>query len=275
MEFIKMESCGNDYIILNNITKNVEKLKQNKKLIQNLTNRNFGIGSNGIIFLEESSKADYKIEIFNNDGTYAKTSGNALICIAKYLYENNYVKNNFTIETYRINQIKIDNKIMINLGKPSLNPKMIPVITDKNIFINEVINIKDNNYKVTCLSVGNPHAIFFDKFIDNIDLNNIGPYFGYHYKFPDKINVTLTEIIDEGKIKIRIFEHGIGETLGCGTASAATVVAYYYDNMIKKNEVIKVIQPGGIIEVIYTENDDILIKGDSKFVYEGKVFIKC
>lgn len=276
-----MESVGNDFIIVDNITKDIEALKQNKKLIQKLSDRNFGIGFNGMIFLEKSKICDYKISIINADGTEAKTSGNAIIAISKYLYENKYIKrDSFTIETNRINDVNIikDNKsikeVSVNLGKPSLNPKQIPVITDKSVFINEDMKILNKDYKVTCLSVGNPHAVFFSKKIYNLNLDYIGPYFNFHYRFPDKINVTIAEVINSKKINIRIYEKGALETKGCATAAAASVVASFLNDKVKRNEKIKVIQPGGTLDVTFKDNNDLIINGNSNTVYKGKILVK-
>lgn len=280
MEFYKTESLGNDYIIFDNITNNIEYLKENKKLLKKLNDRNFGVGANGIIFLEESKNADYKISIFNKDLSLAPTSGNAIICVSKYLYEMGYLNSNkILIETNRINEVSIKKRnnniesISVNLGVPSLDPKKIPVLTDKNIFINEKVKILNNDYQVSCLSIGNSHAIFFGRDINDLNLNYIGPYFGYHYKFPDKINITLAEM-KNNNLNIRIYEDGIGETKSCGTASAASVVAAYYNNKINKNEIIKVVQPGGVFDVIYNNNDETIISGNAKIIYKGKVLLK-
>lgn len=281
MEFYKTESLGNDYIIFDNILNDIDYLKENKALLKKISNRNSGVGTTGIIFLEKSKNADYKISVFNQDSSVAPTSGNAIMCVSKYLYEMGYLNSNkFLIETNRINEVTINiqnnsiHSINVNLGVPSFDPKKIPVLTDKNIFINEKLKIINNDYNVSCLSIGNSHAVFFGNDINNLNLDYVGPFFGYHYKFPDKINVTLAEIIDKNKISIRLYEKGLGEIKSCGTASAASVVAAYYNNKINKNEIIKVVQPGGVFDVIYKDNDETIISGNAKIIYKGKVLLK-
>lgn len=280
MKFVKMESLGNDYIIIDNTTNDKEKLKENKSKLIKLSDRNFGIGSNGIIFIEKNTKNNYRIEIFNKDGTIAKTSGNGILCVAKYLYSKKLVEEKFNLETYGKNYevtLNIKNKeieeIKINMGRPSFDPRLIPVLTDKNIFINEKIRVLGKNYIVTGVSIGNPHVVVFDKNVDMLDINNIGPYFQSHYKFPDKINVVFEEIRN-GKIKIRTYEKGNDETKSCGSAACAAVVAATLNNMIKKDNEMIVEQLGGNLKITYQDNEDIILKGNAKKVYKGKILIK-
>lgn len=280
MKFIKMESLGNDYIIIDNTKNDKDKLKENKSKLINLSDRNFGIGSNGIILIEKSMNDNYKIEIFNSDGTIAKTSGNGLLCVATYLYSKKLVKEKFNIEIYGNNyEITLDIKennikeISINMGKPSFDPRLMPVLTEKNIFINEKIRVLDKSYIVTGVSIGNPHIIVFDRNIDLLDINNIGPSFQTHYKFPDKINVVFLEILNN-KFKIRTYEKGNEETKSCGSAACAAVVAATLNNIISKDEEIIVEQIGGNLKIIYQDNEDIILKGNAKKVYKGKILKK-
>ena len=279
MKFIKMESLGNDYIIIDNTENDKDKLKENKSKLISLSDRNFGIGANGIIFIEKDIN-NYKIEIFNRDGTIAKTSGNGLLCVATYLYSKKLVKEKFNVEVYGKNYEIIldikDNKIddiSINMGKPSFDPRLIPVLTEKNIFINEKIRVLDKNYVVTGISIGNPHLIVFDKSIDLLDINNVGPYFQSHYKFPDKVNVVFLEHKING-LKIRTYEKGNEETKSCGSAACASVVAATLNNIVPKNEEVIVEQIGGNLKILYQDNEDIILKGSAKKVYKGKILIK-
>lgn len=275
MKFTKMESLGNDYIIIDNIKNDKNTLKGNKSKLINLSNRNFGIGANGIIFIEKNN--NYKIEIFNKDGTNAKTSGNGILCVANYLYSKKLVNKKFNIEVYgtvyevllNIKNEKLE-EISINMGKPSFDPRLIPVLTEKNIFINEKLKVLDKEYIVTGISVGNPHLIVFDKSIDLLDINNIGSYFQSHYKFPNKINIVFLES-KTNNLKIRTYEKGNEETKSCGSAACAAVVAATLNDIVKKDTEIIVEQKGGNLKVMYQNNDDLILKGNAKKVYKGKI----
>lgn len=278
MKFVKMQSLGNDYIIINNIENNLEKLKENKRKLITLSDRNIGIGANGIIFLEKSKIADYKIIIYNSDSTIAKTSGNGLLCVAKYLSLNGFINNKVSIETTNsINYIEIDkekNYIKVNMNKASLNPKLIPVLTEKNLFIDENINILNKDYKISCITVGNPYAIIFETKIDAINLNQISKSIQYNYHFPEKVNVVFAEVINNKTIKIRTYEKGNDETKSCGSAACAVVALYSLINNLKKNKEIIVEQKGGKLSLSINEKEEILLNGNSEYVYKGKILVK-
>lgn len=266
-----MESLKSDYIIIDNCYNTIDQLKENKKYLKELCDRNSGIGANGIIFIEKEEK--YLVNVYNRDGTEAKLSGNGLLCATNYLYIKKLVSKNFIIKSFNYEyEIFIDdeNNIKINMGKPRFNPKLIPVITDKNIFINEKIYLNNNMYYVTGLSVGNSHLIVSSKNIDNIDLNVVGPLFQNYYIFPDKINIVFSEI-NNNDLKIRIYEKGNEETKSCATASCASVVAYTINNIIKKNKDIYVENPGGIFKIKYQDDENIILNGKSKIIYKGKI----
>lgn len=279
LNFTKMEDNGNDYIIINNLLKDKEKLKYNKKLLMELCNRNYKIGGNGIIFIDEPlniKNADVKIKIYNSDGTVGNISGSGIACTAKYLYDNNIIKKeNLYIETNAgLKKVVIEEDITINMGKPSLSPKKIPVLTDKNIFINEEIYIENKKYNVTCLSVGNPHAVIFLNNIQKLDLNYIGPALELYYLFPERANIEFVKILEKNNIMIRNWERGNRETLSCQTGACASVVGAILNNYLEKNNEITVYSKGGINKVIYNENEDILIKSNPNKVYDGKILIK-
>lgn len=280
MKFIKMQALKNDYIIINNVQNNLETLKENKRKLITLCDRNLGVGANGIIFLEKAKIADYKITIFNKDATVSKTSGNGLLCVAKYLKMNNLIKKNAMIETTSgINYIEIEGEdyiknIIINMNKAGLEPRLIPVLSEKNLFINENINILSRNYKMSCITVGNPYAIIFENNIDTINFNMISRAIQYNYLFPEKVNVVFAQIKDNKTIKIRIYEKGNEETKSCGSAACATVALYSIINNLKKNKEIKVEQKGGNFDISINENEEILLKGNSEYVYKGKILVK-
>lgn len=276
MKFIKMESLGNDYIIIDNTKNDKEKLIENKNKLIKLSNRNFGIGANGIIFIEKDLMG-YKAKIFNSDGTSVKTSGNGIICVARYLYDKKLVKENFDVNIddkfYNIHINFLSDEVTVNMGKPNLNSKLIPVITEKNIFVNEKIKVLGKNYIVSAITVGNPHIVVRTKNIDLLDIDKLGLSFQQHYKFPYKVNIVFEEIINK-KIKIRTYEKGNLETKSCGSAACAAVVSATINNDISKNCETLVEQLGGNLKVTYKNNEDIILKGNCKKVYKGKILVK-
>lgn len=281
IKFIKMQATGNDYIYIDCINQNID-MENIKKYISSMCDRNFGIGSDGVIFIVPSDVATAKMIMFNKDGSESFMCGNGIRSVAKYLYESKLTSDKeFTIETkagIRKMLLNIEKDIIknisVNMGHPNFNPMLIPVITEKSFFINENILINDNNYKTTCLSMGNPHAVVFAKNINNIKLNNIGPIFECNYHFPERTNVEFVQKLDDENMKIRIWERGTGETLSCGSGACASVAAGVITGEFKKNTPINVIQNGGTLQVEYNENEGIILTGEAEKVYEGKILLK-
>lgn len=282
MEFTKMSSTGISYIILDNLNNNIEQLKKNKKKLTMLNDENYGIGSKGIIFIEKSDIADFKIEVFNKNGIITNINGNDLLCVARYLYENKLTdKLDLKIETSsfisNITIVKKDNNInniLINMGKPNFTPKCIPVLTEKNIFINERLKISNYEYNAACVLMVNPYVVILEKFIDTVSLNRLNPYFQYHQIFPNKINVAFAEVIENRMIKLRTLEKGGGEVNSSGSASCATSVIYSINKKIKRNTEIIVEQKGGEFGVTYSDDDNVILKGNSKIICKGKILVK-
>lgn len=272
LEFTKMHGIGNDYIYID-----VAKNKDLKEiftrysigaLVRYLSNRNFGIGGDGVIFIEKSMIADFKMRIFNSDGTEAEMCGNGIRCFAKYIYDQKLTeKDILKIETLAgIKEVKKEKHILepsketieqyvVKMGKPI-------------IFGNLSISVLDKNIQLTKILIGNPHAVIFTKDIENIPIKKYGPLIENHKYFPQKTNVEFVEILENNLIKMRVWERGSGETFACGTGSCAAVVAGVSNNLIKRD--VKVLLRGGELDINWDKKtNNIYMKGMATKVYDG------
>ena len=277
LKFTKMQGCGNDYIYFDCFNQDVS---NPEKLSKKLSDRRYGIGGDGVILICPSSAADAKMRMFNKDGSEGKMCGNGIRCVGKYLYDNNIVKKNIiTIETLSgVKTLKVfvkDGKatiLTVNMGKPELDTKKIPVNIDLKTVINHKANFGGKDYSITCVSMGNPHCVVFCKDITSLNLEDIGPLFENSKLFPEKINTEFVEVIDEKTLNMRVWERGSGETLACGTGASAAVVAAIWNGFCGKDEEIEVKLKGGILRIIYT-GDEVYMSGRAEKVYEGVVEI--
>ncbi len=280
IKFTKMEAFGNDYIYIDAIHNELENLKL---LSKKLTNRHFGIGGDGLILICPSKNADFKMRIFNPDGTEAEMCGNALRSVGKYVYTHNLTsKKEFSIETLGgikkiILEIKDNNvtNITAHIGSPIFNPKLIPVNTNAEKFILEKLEIADKTFLISALSWGNPHTVIF---LDNpsdlksLDINKYGPLIENHILFPKRTNVTFASVISKNKLTIREWERGTGETIGCATGCSSAVVIGYLLGYNEPN--CEVNQIGGTISINYNPKiNELSMTGNSNLVYEGTIDI--
>ncbi len=272
LDFTKMHGIGNDYIYID-----VSKNKDLKEiftrysigaLVRYLSNRNFGIGGDGVIFIEKSMIADFKMRIFNSDGTEAEMCGNGIRCFAKYIYDQKLTeKDILKIETLAgIKEVKKEKHILepsketieqyvVNMGKPIISGNLSISVLDKNIQLTKIL-------------IGNPHAVIFTKDIENIPIKKYGPLIENHKYFPQKTNVEFVEILENNLIKMRVWERGSGETFACGTGSCAAVVAGVSNNLIKRD--VKVLLKGGELDINWDEKtNNIYMKGIATKVYDG------
>ena len=256
MKFTKMHGIGNDYIYFNCFE---EKIKSPGELSIKLSDRHFGAGGDGIVLILPSDKADFRMRMFNADGSEGKMCGNASRCVGKYLYEKGLTKKTSikleTLSGIKVLDLKVVNEkvvsVKVNMGKPIVEAKNIPVISDEEEVINRELIIMDN--------------------IHNLDLEKIGPYFENNEIFPDRINTEFVEIINEKYIKMRVWERGSGETLACGTGACASVVASVINGYCKRDSDIKVGLLGGELIINYTSQGDVYMEGPAEFVYEGRI----
>lgn len=276
IQFTKMHGLGNDYIyidaIKNKDLKEVFTRYSLGALVRYLSDRHFGIGGDGVIFLDSSTVADFKMRIFNSDGTEAEMCGNGIRAFAKYIYDNSLAKGEILkIETLAgikeikrekyftgINNEEID-EYVVNMGQPKVWGKTELEILDNKI---ETINI----------SIGNPHAVIFVENVDNIQIDKIGPIIENYKYFPQKTNVEFVQILDKNLIKVRVWERGSGETLACGTGSCAAVIAGVTNNLTKRK--VKVLLQGGELEIDWNEQDNnVYMKGIATKVFDGTIEI--
>lgn len=280
MKFTKIHGLGNDYIYIEDLK---GKLKNLNELAIKLSDRHFGIGADGIIIIlsPTTNQADFKMRIFNADGSEAEMCGNGIRGMAKYIYENDLCKRDtLKIETncgiknivLNIHNNLVDT-VVVDMGEINILSDKIPVISNKQTCINEVLIIDDYKFLFTAVSIGNPHCVIFIDDIENINIEKLGKAIENHHIFPNKTNVEFVEIIDKSNIKMRVWERGSGETLACGTGATASVVAGVLTNKINNN--CKVHLKKGILEVYYNQNTNhAYLKGTNEKVFEGKIKIK-
>ncbi len=278
MKFVKMHGIGNDYVYINGFE---TKIENPEKLAIKVSDRHKGIGSDGLVLILPSEKADVRMRMFNNDGSEAEMCGNAIRCVGKFAYENKLVNSEtFTCETLAGNKVLTmhlkDGKVhsaTVDMGIPYWNCKDIPVALDEEYCFDYPIEIEGKVYKVNCVSVGNPHAIVFMDTLDdveNLEIEKIGPKLECHPLFPRKINVEFVKVIDKTKVRMRVWERGSGETEACGTGACATALVCaklgYTDNKVE------VVLNGGSLFIDWREDDHFFMTGEAQLVFEGNYY---
>ena len=274
MKFWKMHGLGNDYIVIDNRGEKISNAEATS-LARKLCERRFSVGADGLLFASNSTVADVKMRIFNADGSEAEMCGNGIRCFAKYCYENNITrKNELTVETLagiKRTWLTVENdlakSVMVDMGTPILKRSKIPML-GQGTCINEDLQVNGENYKVTCLSVGNPHCVTFVDALDDFPVQRVGPKIENHRLFPKKINVEFAQVLNRNELKVRVWERGCGETLACGTGACAAVAA---GNLLRKlGSKVRVHLLGGDLEVEYAEH--LLLNGPAEKVFEGTLF---
>ncbi|MBQ8844762.1 MAG: diaminopimelate epimerase [Clostridia bacterium] len=278
LNFIKMQGCGNDYIFFDCIKNDFLDIDFSE-LSKKLSNRNFSIGSDGVVLILPSLFCDAKMRMFNADGTEGNMCGNAIRCLCKYIYEEKICqKNILKIETnsgvkkcfLNINNNKVDS-VKVDMGKPNFLTKEIPVKTNQKYFINKNFVIDGKNFKVSCVSVGNPHCVIFKKNIDKLKLDSIGKKIENNILFPNRINVEFVEEKKDG-FYVRVWERGSGETLACGTGACAVYAVCLRLKKIKNNVDTFINLKGGKL-IINCNKDRIYMAGDCNISYKGEIEI--
>ena len=274
MKFWKMHGLGNDYIVIDNRNEKISDTEA-AELAQKLCERRFSVGADGLLLVSNSSLADVKMLIFNADGSEAEMCGNGIRCFAKYCYENNIAKKNeLTVETLagiKRTWLTVEDNtvtsVMVDMGAPTLDRSKIPML-GQGTCINEDLQVNGEQYKVTCLSVGNPHCVIFVDNLDDFPVQIMGPKIENHKFFPKKINAEFVQVLNRNELKVRVWERGCGETLACGTGACAAVAA---GNLLRKvGDKVRVHLLGGDLEVEYAER--LFLSGPAEKVFEGKLF---
>lgn len=274
MKFTKMHGCGNDYVYVNGFT---EKVADKPKAVVALSDRHFGIGSDGVIFINPSQQADFEMEMYNADGTRAEMCGNGIRCVGKYVYDHGMTdKTSITVESFgkvKYLDLTVENgkvvKVKVNMGKPELTAKGVPVVSEHEQVIDEEIIVKGKSYRMTCVSMGNPHAVVFMDDVEHLAIEEIGPYFENHERFPNRTNTEFVQVIDDSHVKMRVWERGTGETLACGTGCCATAVACVLNHLTGAHVTVQVL--GGEIEIYWDQKENLVyMTGPAVTVFEGE-----
>lgn len=277
MKFVKMQGIGNDYVYMDCTKIN---LKNIPELAVKLSNRNYGVGSDGLILIKSSDKADFMMDMYNADGSRSQMCGNGIRCVGKYVYDFGLTKKEeITVETLAgIKELKLIVKdgqvdqVTVNMGEAILDPKLIPINIDEEVIINHPIIVGGDEYKITGVGMGNPHAVVFVNEVENLELEDIGPLFESHEVFPERVNTEFIRLIDESTLEMRVWERGSGETLACGTGACASVVAAVLNGLTKEEVIVKLL--GGDLKIHYKQDENIVyMTGPCSKVFEGEIDI--
>lgn len=280
MRFTKMHGCGNDYVYIDCFKETVE---NESELAIKLSDRHFGVGGDGIILIKKGTKADFEMVMYNADGSRAEMCGNAIRCVAKYVYDNGYTnQTSFSIESMgavKYIDVTVENSKVVlarvDMGAPILKSKLVPVNSDDDMVINQPIECDGREFNMTCVSMGNPHAVMFiDEHPIDFDLNRYGAKFECNTDvFPNKVNAEFAKVIDRSNIEMRVYERGTGETLACGTGTCATVVAAILNGYVD-NDVTVHLRGGDLhIEWSGNEQDSVFMTGPATYVFTGEIEI--
>lgn len=276
LAFTKMQGCGNDYVYINGFQEVIDQ-KKKPDVVRFLSERHFGIGGDGVIFINPSEIADFEMEMYNADGSRAEMCGNGIRCVARYVYDHKMTeKESFTIESFgKIKYIDIIKEngevalVRVDMGEPILEAELVPVISDQKQVIAQPITIGGKEFAMTCVSMGNPHCVVFT---DTKDVEQYGALFEKNEAFPKYINTEFVDVIDRQNVNMRVYERGTGETLACGTGCCATVTACVLNGKTDREITVHVL--GGDIKVFWNEEDNhIYMSGPAKVSFTGEIEI--
>lgn len=274
VKFTKMHGIGNDYVYINCFDQNIDNPSE---LAIKMSPRRFSVGADGVILICPSDVADAKMRMFNLDGSEGKMCGNGIRCVGKFIYDNGIAKKDtVTVETLSgIKTLKITERdgkaetITVDMGKAEFTPEKIPAIADCDTIIDTAITVNGDEYNITAISMGNPHAVTFCDEIDSLNLEKIGPYFEHHEMFPEGVNTEFIRVIDENSLQMRVWERGSGETFACGTGACAAAVAAVVNGYCKRESEITVHLVGGDLFITYTADGTVYMRGGATTVFDG------
>ena len=270
-----MQGLGNDYVYVNCFE---EKIENPSELAVKVSDRHFGIGSDGLILIRPSEVADFRMTMFNADGSESEMCGNGIRCVGKYVYDYGLTdKTEVSVETlagikylkFLIKDGKVD-MVTVNMGEPILKPELVPVVGEGDAVIDSPIEVDGKEYKMTCVSMGNPHSVVFVDDVDNFPLHEVGPLFEHHKAFPRRVNAEFCQVIDRTHAKMRVWERGTGETLACGTGTCATAVACILNGKTE-DEVTITLLGGDLIIRWDREKNVIYMTGPARVVFDGEI----
>ena len=273
MKFTKMQGLGNDYVYVNGFE---EKIENPSKLAVEVSDRHFGIGSDGLILINPSSVADFEMEMYNADGSRGEMCGNGIRCVAKYVYDYGLTdKTHISVET--LGGIKYldltveEGKVVlvkVDMGSPIFEPSKVPVIADGERAVDEPILVDGKEYHMTCVSMGNPHAVVFMDDVKNLEIESIGPKFEMHERFPNRVNTEFVKVLDRHTAEMRVWERGSGETLACGTGACAVAIACILGGYTEDEVTVKLLG-GDLIIKWDKEADKVYMTGPAQVVFDG------
>lgn len=273
LHFTKMHGCGNDYVYISTFTQPINDFSTLAKL---LSDRHFGIGGDGVIYICPSQIADVQMRMFNEDGSEGKMCGNGVRCVAKYAYDHNLVSTpTVTVETLsgiKTVSLSFDKDRVVgatvDMGKALLAPDKIPVALQGDRIVDQSFFLEEKEYRITCVGMGNPHCVTF---VDNVNILNLaalGPAFEHAPIFPERVNTEFVQLLDRTHLKMRVWERGSGETFACGTGACASVVAAVENGFCDKGAPVTVSLLGGDLKITYTD-ESVLMEGPAVTVFEG------
>lgn len=277
MKFTKMQGIGNDYVYVNCFE---ETIANPSAVARFVSDRHFGIGSDGLILVKPSDVADCEMDMYNLDGSQGAMCGNGIRCVAKFAYDHGIVrKKNITVNTKSgIKYLDLDIKngkvssVKVNMGSPILTAKMIPVVSDKEQVINQPLDVNGTIWNITAVSMGNPHAVTYVEDVDSLDIEKVGPMFENHIDFPDRINTEFVKVIDRRTLQMRVWERGSGETLACGTGACAVAVASTLNGLVDKDVPVTVKLLGGDLQILWNRQENLVyMTGPATTVFEGEI----
>jgi len=291
MRFTKMQGCGNDYIYINGFEEHISG-EEKPGLVRRLSDRHFGVGGDGVIFINPSGAADFEMEMYNADGTRAQMCGNGIRCVGKYVYDKGMTdKERITVisaGSIKVLELKVEKNpgggekpaengirgtvksVRVNMGSPVLEPALIPVKAEGRTAIDVPITVEGREYRMSCVSMGNPHAVIFAENVAGLELEKIGPGFENHERFPERTNTEFVEILDRGHVFMRVWERGTGETLACGTGCCAAAAACVLNGLT--DDIIKVKLLGGELLIEWNRGENMIyMTGPAVTVFEGEI----
>ena len=275
MKFTKMQGIGNDYVYVNCLQETIENPSE---LAKKISDRHYGVGSDGLIMINPSDKADFEMEMYNADGSRGEMCGNGIRCVAKYVYDYGLTdKTSISVETLAgIKYLDLtveDGKVVIvkvDMGKPMLRPEEVPVVSEKEEVIDEPITVDGQEYRMTCVSMGNPHAVvFIDQDVKEFPLETVGVKFENHERFPKRVNTEFVNVLDRHTAQMRVWERGSGETLACGTGACAVAVACVLNGLTEDEVTVKLL--GGDLQIKWDrEKNTVYMTGPAEVVFDGE-----
>lgn len=275
MKFTKMHGIGNDYVYVNCFQEKVDNPSEVAKFV---SDRHFGVGSDGLILIKPSQIADCEMDMYNLDGSQGAMCGNGIRCVAKYVYDYGIVpKTTLRIATKSgIKEVNLTVKngkvslVRVNMGSPILEASKIPVVSDQRQAVNQPIEVNGHTYYFTGVSMGNPHAVVYLDDVDNLDIEKIGPAFEKHPVFPDRVNTEFVKVIDRKTLKMRVWERGSGETLACGTGACAVAVSSILNNLTEEEVTVKLL--GGDLKIHWDRLENLVyMTGPATTVFDGEI----